>query len=382
MALYDELKTKSSEELKSYIIDDECSPEITELATRILRERNESLGELLYNNIPLSKSEERTEDKLEEEPESNGWILIFCAYLFFLCIGGVFGFAVEGLYPNKIAATIEVLLRWVLASYVYYSVCKRKPNTVPLCLIVAIYLFANYFLALFCYPLTTDMLIGIIISLCITFAWILYFSLSKQVERIFPKKKRRVFPRDKIFFFILMFFCLFGGIGIIINGTKNLQEISTQKPSALVFRNECTDGVISFSVPNGYSCEMNNIPTTHFYITKAKDSVEVSSGFAYSYDEKDQNNTVNELFDDMRDKLQSKGTENSTLSVFEQKGNVYVYHRRYAYWDARKADETVELDAYVLWRIGTNKYAVVKEVRLLDSPSSTIEAIVGSLRFK
>ena len=382
MALYDELKTKSSEELKSYIVDDECSPEITELATQILRERNESLGELLYGEAPSIDSEEGTEEKLEEEPPTNGWILIFCAYLFLLCIGGVFGFAVEGLYPNKIAATIEVLLRWVLASYVYYSVCKRKPNTVPLCLIVAIYLFANYFLALFCYPLTTDMLIGIIISLCITFAWILYFALSKQVERIFPKKKRRIFPKDKMFLFILIFLCFFGGLGIIINGTKNLQEISTPKPTALISHNECTDGVIAFSVPGGYSCEMNNIPTTHFYVTKDNDSVEVSGGFAYGYDEKDQNYTVNGLFDDMRDKLQSKGTENSTLSVFEQKGNIYVFHRRYAYWDAKNADEAVELDAYVLWCKGTNKYAVVKEVRPLNTPSSTIEAIVGSLRFK
>ena len=59
-----------------------------------------------------------------------------------------------------------------------------------------------------------------------------------------------------------------------------------------------------------------------------------------------------------------------------------MVHRRYAYWDARNADEAVELDAYVLWCKGTNKYAVVKEVRPLNTPSSTIEAIVGSLRFK
>ncbi|MCR5050584.1 MAG: DUF2569 domain-containing protein [Paludibacteraceae bacterium] len=383
MALYDEFKTKSSEELKSYIVDDECSPEITELATQMLRERNESLGELLYGEAPSLDSEEGTEEKLEGEPESNGWILIFCAYLFFVSIASVFGLAVEGLHSNKIAAAIEVIIRCFLAIYVYYSVCKRKPNTVFVCLTASIYWFSGYFFALFCYPLSDiGMLSGIIISLCVSLAWILYFIFSKQVERIFPKKKRRVFPRDKIFFFILMFFCLFGGLGIIINGAKNLQEISTPKPTALISRNECTDGVIAFSVPNGYYCEMNNIPNTHFYITKAKDSVEVSCGFAYGYDERDQNNTVNELFDDMRDKLQSKGTENSTLSVFEQKGNVYMYHRRYAYSDANSADEAVELDAYVLWRIGTNKYAVVKEVRLLNTPSSTIEAIVNSLRFK
>ena len=382
MALYDELKTKSSEELKSYIIDDECSPEITELATQILRERNESLGELLYSNIPLSESEESSEEKTEEEPEGNGWILIFCAYLFFVSIASVFGLAV-GLNPNKIAATIEVIIRCFFAVYAYYSFCKRKPNTVFVCLTASVYLFASYFFAFFCFPLSDiGMLGGGIICLCTCLAWILYFIFSKQVERIFPKKKRKAFLWDKIILFVLIFLCLSGGIGIIINGAKNLQEISTQKSSALASRNECTDGVIAFSVPNGYSCEMNNIPTTHFYITKSKDSVEVSSGFAYDYDEKDQNYAVNELFDEMRDKLQSKGTENSTLSVFEQKGNVYVYHRRYAYWDAENADETVELDAYVLWCMGTNKYAVVKEVRLLNTPSSTIEAIVGSLRFK
>lgn len=379
MALYDELKTKSSEELKSYIIhEDEYTEEMAEMAEQILKERGEEVDvdQLIIENSP------------NREEKIKGWLIVFLVYIFIDCAISVCQLRINIVDPNyefSIGRIIELLFYVYLVGFGFDSIVRRKPNAVFLCQAATIYsilvsigtlMVSNGFENL---EFNT---IRRLITLFVSFAWVVYFKFSKQVERIFPKEKRMVFPKDKAIVAVLFFPFVIGFRDGFINAFIEAHEDNTTKPSAFVSRNECTDGVISFSVPNGYSCEMNNIPTTHFYITKAKDSVEVFSGFVYSYDEKDQNNTVNELFDDMRDKLQSKGTENCTLSVFEQKGNVYVYHRRYAYWDARKADETVELDAYVLWRIGTNKYAVVKEVRLLDSPSSTIEAIVGSLRFK
>ena len=379
MALYDELKTKSSEELKSYIIhEDEYTEEMAEIAEQILKERGEEVDvdQLITENSPNSK------EKIK------GWLIVFLVYIFIDCAISVCQLRINIVDPNyefSVGGIIELLFYVCLVGFGFDSVVRRKPNAVYLCEAAAIYSVAVSIGTLMVSHGFKDMefeTVRRLITLFGSFGWVLYFKYSKQVRRIFPEEKRMVFPKDKAMVAVLFFPVVIGLSDGFFSSLKKAHDENIVSPLALVFRNESTDGVIAFSVPDGYSCEMNNIPTTHFYVTKDKDSVEVFGGFAYGYDEKNQNYTVNELFDDMRNELQSKGTENSTLSVFEQKGNVYVYHRRYAYWDAKNADEAVELDAYVLWCKGTNKYAVVKEVRPLNTPSSTIEAIVAAWRFE
>ena len=219
-------------------------------------------------------------------------------------------------------------------------------------------------------------------TLCISFAWILYFRFSTQVNQTFPKEERIVSRRDKVLLVLLLIIPnVLGFFAGVVDGVKKARNY--HEKILVDASNEYTDGIIAFSIPDGCRCkeklEGRNMVSS---ITKDKWEVLVSSGTISDLNDDNLNSIAKEIFEEMRREHQLRGKETITLSVFEQRENSYIFHKKFVYSDFKGGCDALEMDAYVLFCKGSNKYASVKELHPVKSAPSDIEAIVGTLRFK
>ena len=250
MALYDVLKSKTSEELKSFLIDDNCSPEMTEIATQILHERNESIDDLLYNepvsSIDSEPKEIQSTDNTEEE-KIKGWFFLFLAYICLEAFLNVLHWRLGWTNPSfrtPAIGALELLYLVGLASYLIELVVKRKPNAIFWCKTTL-----GYFIAISCLNLLichfdsiNFNIIHRIFTICAATAWLLYIRFSKQVNRIFPKEKRKVLDRDKAFLTMLIIPYLLGFFAGIVKGFENARNNDiNQNTPVVITSTECTD---------------------------------------------------------------------------------------------------------------------------------------------
>lgn len=291
--------------------------------------------------------------------------------------------SIDSHYKFVADCIFEVLPYMILVAKTVDAVARRRANAIFWTKTTLIYLVAVSCL----YLLVSNFdnlefnLIRRLFTLCISSAWILYFRFSKQVNQIFPKEERKVSKRDKILLTLLIIPYVIGFFAGVIDGFSKARN--NQEKSAVITSNEYTDGVIAFSIPEGCSCtETRKGETTTFCITKDKWMVSVSSGAISRFQEEYLNSIVEEILEETRKEQQRKGAETTTFSVFEQRGNSYIYHKKFEYTDLKEVNEVLELDAYVLFHVGTNKYAIVKESHPINSLPSGIETIVNSIRFK
>ena len=280
----------------------------------------------------------------------------------------------------------EVLPFIFLATITADAVVKLKPNAIfwgKTTLIYFIVISCLHLLVSNFDNLEFNMVRGVF-TLCVSFAWILYFLFSKQVNQIFPKERRKVSKRDKVLLATLLILpyvlVFFAGV---VDGFIKAQNKNNQEHSFIVADNEYTDGVIAFSIPDDCSCvktEEGN--STIFWVTKNKWKVLVYSGAISNFDDAHLSTIAEDIYEKMLREQQLWGAEATTLSVFDQRDDAYIFHKKFRYSDLRGLDQTWELDAYVLFGKSTHNYAIVRETYPINSSSSEIDKIVGAIRFK
>lgn len=235
-----------------------------------------------YNKRINLEKVESTKDIVDAENEEehiacpsydikiHGWLTFF---LFSIALGGliravypIFTYNVTEYDGSHFLAMCDVVLGimlLVLACYVIYSFCKRKPNAVFLAKMYVIVTFTSNTLLLLGggYEDTgLGSLPQIIRSLVWGLIWFLYLSFSEQVQNVIPKPYRKTFSRDYYFmaaFIIIPILCLAIGIGDIFSQRKEQEKefISTTKLNY----NEYTDGRIVFTKPDGFTCEKQEL---------------------------------------------------------------------------------------------------------------------------
>ena len=266
-----------------------------------------------------------------------GW---FAFFLFVIGLGSiaslVYGIAtldLDDYYNSKLFASVEILYKVIyllLAVYTIWSVSKRKLNAIFLCKTTAIFLFISNLLVLAGGDFETSGLGSLrttISSFGWSVIWILYFIFSEQVNRLFPKEKRKVFLRDKILLVLLILPMIFGLCYVIYLGVAGK---SIEINESTLAQNERTDGVIAFIVPEEYSCTPTTTDNlTVFHLTNEDCYITIVG--AVDMDNSDEN--ANEYFRLLKDESLSTWEEKCMLDNTESKGKLAIYHRTYKYID-------------------------------------------------
>lgn len=228
---------------------------------------------------PPTENNEQTSFSNNNEPieKVHGW---FTFFLFVIAIGSIFGLimvcvnmSIDDYYGSQLLAFLEIqqqVFYVALAAYTIYCVLKGKPNAVFWCKFIAVFLFITNLVLLVGGEFddtSLNSLQRVASSFIWSIIWILYFTFSKQVNRLFPKEERKLYSYDKwlaFLFYLPVLLMIVGFIYIGINGSVVKIDRDSLGP------NEYTDGVIAFTAPDGYMVESEDIDDmTHFSVTRA-----------------------------------------------------------------------------------------------------------------
>ena len=331
-----------------------------------------------------------TNDNLNQQPTDkyqpvSGW---FAFFLFVIGLGSVvsliYGVAtldLDDYYNSKVFASVEIIykvLYLLLAAYTIYSVLKRKPNAIFLCITTAVYLIASNILVLVggdFEPTGFGSLRTTVSSFCWSIIWVLYFIFSEQVNRLFPKETRKVFARDKIIIVLLILPMLFGFAYVYHLSTSGT---SVEIAESSLAPNERTDGVIAFTVPDDYTCEV--VPTDELTVFNlSNDDCSIMIIGAVDMDNSAEN--AETYFNAMKDEDVAEWSETCIYDNVDTKGKLVTYHRTYKYTNPNEYFLPVKWDVYVIFDDATGKVAVVSSW-LAFSAFCNSEDIVKSIRFK
>lgn len=336
----------------------------------------------METNDRLSQQTTQPTDKYQQV---SGW---FAFFLFVIGLGSVVSliYCVSSLdlddyYNSKVFASVEIIyhvMYLLLAAYTIYSVLKRKPNAIFLCVTTAVYLVASNILVLIggdFEPAGFGSLRTTVSSFCWSIIWVLYFIFSEQVNRLFPKETRKIYLRDKIIIVLLIMPMLFGFAYVYhLNSSGTSIEIAESSLAP----DERTDGVIAFTVPDDYTCEV--VPTDELTVFNlSNDDCNIMIIGAVDMDNSPEN--AETYFTALKDEDAADWRETCIYENVETKGKLATYHRTYKYTDPNEAFLPVKWDVYVIFDDATGKVAVVSSW-FAFSAYSNIEEVVNSIRFK
>lgn len=386
MALFDILANKTTEELKLYVTDDGYTAEAVETAKSILRERKVDVDELLRIKQEKSDKDKTAEDHKSHDKDTKlgGWIIFFLWSIFAgsirTLISEINNINPDDYFNSKLLITFSVLefINYILlAAYTIFSVWKRKPNAVFLCKLTSIYLFSSNLITLVSGDLDYNATRIHFISFAWSIVWLLYFIFSKHVNQIFPKENRKVYLRDKLFI-AWMILTVFMGVGTTVYMSLNWTSIEIQESS--LAPNEYTDGVIAFTLPEGYSCEMLNPDESSLFEVSNEDHVILILG---AVDRNHSEAHADEYFLVLQhDNIIVNWSENLVLEDVEKRGMLTIYHRTFIYADPDEQYSNIVFDIFVVFDKETGKVALMRDGFLLGCVNSQINDILNSLRFQ
>ena len=329
---------------------------------------------------------EGTENKL------NGWIIF---YLYIIGMGSFLGLVlelvgldIEAYEDYKWLASVVVLDYFFYAAfavYTIYAVVKKKPDAIFLCKVTAIYLFLSNGLNLYAGEFDNEEVLGfslnssqrVITSFVWATFWVLYFFLSKQVNRIFPKEDRIVYKRDIVFTILLLLPTFILGVLIVAGKNMTTSPIIEIAEESLA-ENEKTDGLIAFVVPEDFSCKINDDEgVILFHLNKGTSDILICS----LVNSEESEDVVNSWFRTMWDESMGGWKEEYLCDTVIVNDDRRTYHRFIRYSD--QDDEYIPIlwDAYILYDGETGKMAIVSNWYRSDELPCT-EEIIHTIRFK
>ena len=312
---------KSNEELIDYLEKWKFKYEFISLVKNELNERN-----LTYENKELIEKV-RDNHFTNKEEKIHGWLVVF---LIAIGIGGLLspfmGFSRMdiadydiglGLFWANIGMVCDGILLLgytALAVYIIISFLTYKPNAVLLgkayliivFIINVIFLIGGEYESKGVFSLSET-----IRSLIWGVIWFLYLTHSEQVKRLFPKKQRTIFTRDKLLLtaivgpvIIWLFFSFV--LGIALGFKEGLSQINKEKliDERTLSENEYTDGLIIFECPDGLIAEKQEMDDGDTFYTLYNDDVSITIFSAYDendspeYFEKIMQDWTNDSFSD------------------------------------------------------------------------------------
>ncbi|MBO7438938.1 MAG: DUF2569 family protein [Bacteroidales bacterium] len=258
----------------------------------------------LTNNI----KPEITAAYLKSTTKISGWLTFF---LVAMILGGL----VSAIYPiatlnmadynnSVILASGDIIvgiLLLALAIYTLYAFLQRRPDAVFSAKTYVVTAFSiNLFALIISKATDTEIddfrgISGIIRSLIWTVIWFAYLCLSDQVETVIPSSYRKIFMHNYIFIASLsllpIFLITLGFLSGMSVAASHQAEVEENLKNLVLQENERTDGVIVFTMPDGFQCTEEDAEGTKIFSLKGE--VEKAALFSV-YD----NDASESLFDD------------------------------------------------------------------------------------
>ena len=299
--------------------------------------------------------ESTTEECDVKEEKIHGWLSFFMLVIGLGSVIAIFynlystsfsDFDTEQGYAMQMFGFIsEIILEFgifAIAIYTVTSFYRYKPNAVALAKIYVISVFVTNLIGLLSGELESNgtslgSVGGAVRSLIWGIIWFIYLSQSEQVKRLFPKKNRKLYKRDKIIlvstfapciiWFICVFFLAFGQAAMI---EKAVTQAAIEESSLTL--NEYTDGRVAFTKPSEFTIEKQiQDDITFFSLAKADSTVSII--ICSDFDNNDNQNYFNNCMEGWEDvSLIGFKSEIKVNNHYNKDGNsIYIKTLKYDY---------------------------------------------------
>lgn len=225
---------------------------------------------------------EITAQYLKSTTKIHGWLTFF---LVTIILGGLF----SAIYPiatlnmaeynnSAVLASgdiIEGILLLILAIYTLYAFIQRRPDAVFSAKTYVVTAFViNLFVLLISKATDTEITdfrgaSGLIKSLIWGVIWFSYLCLSEQVDTVIPPSYRKIYTHNYVFaalLFLVPTVLIGGGVYSIISAANvHKAEAEENRKNLVLQENERTDGVMVFTVPDGFQCTEEKIEGTTLF---------------------------------------------------------------------------------------------------------------------
>ncbi len=301
------------------------------------------------NSIPVDNSTQEnasgsenhgfsiTSEYLLRNTDIKGWLSFF---LFTMVLGGLFSlilpiatFNVIEYGGSYILALTDVAfgaMLFALACYTAYSFTNRKPDSVFLGKVYTIAIFVSSLFVLFGGEFEETgigSLKQIIRSLVWSTIWFSYLSVSNKVNEVIPKEFRKKTSKDYYIVTALVVVpVLFLAIGVGDVALKAQEQTQTFIQTAVLGKNEYTDGKIIFTRPDSFTCEKKELTDPEITVFELESenigTVTLCSDYETVFSLKNFNSYWSNWQDQDAAKFQSENVINEKRSV---NGHSYFY---------------------------------------------------------
>lgn len=211
-----------------------------------------------------------TSEWLKENTNIHGWLSFF---FFAIAIGGV----ISAAYPivtfnaadyegNMWLGAIDILLgigMLAIAIYTIYAFTQRKPNAIFYGRLYVVLVFVTNIILLIGNPDAglggvKQTFKGIIWGII----WFLYLLFSEQVQEVIPQSFRKVSKFDwgvLASIVIVPFLCYAIGVSRLNAEVENRESLEAEIREVPLADNERTDGRVIFTIPEGFSCDSEEV---------------------------------------------------------------------------------------------------------------------------
>lgn len=184
------------------------------------------------------------DDDRWEDPSVTGWLMLYCVWLMFEIVIGVWS-VFQLPYVPEWAKTLGYL-PYLLPAYSLLAVFLRFRDAVAASLVsLSIFIFSgivNLIVFLTVDNITSAITVGLL-GISVSFIWIVYFSRSKLVRVRFPKEERRLFAIDWILFILSIALCMILNLSTLGN-LGNYKNNSSEEYRETI---EAAKGLIGFN---------------------------------------------------------------------------------------------------------------------------------------
>lgn len=328
-----------------------------------------------------------TAEYLKENSEIGGWLAFF---LFSICLGGTIS-AIMSLVQmssadyqgSTLLAFTDIALGFMLCAlgfYTLYSFIQRKPDAVYLGKLYVVTTFLSNLLVLFNGDFEATglgSLPQIVRGLVWGIIWYVFLCQSTRVEEVIPKEYRKTTTKDYCITIALYLI----PIVLFIAGVASLQTVHQKQQEEFVQTaqlgvDEYTDGKMIFKLPEGFTCEREELEEPKLTVFNLENSNIGNVTMCSDYDTDISQKNFNQY---------CKGWEDESASQYAS--SVVCNEKRSingrSYWYKVTRYET---NGNVYWRfilLFDNASGKVAVVSAYDSGNdSYIDELLQSIRFK
>lgn len=205
------------------------------------------------------------------------------------------------------------------------------------------------------------------------------FFLSDQVNRIFPKEKRRLFSHDKPIAWLFYSPILIVFFGVLYIGVK---DTVTEIDRNTLGPNEYTDGFVAFTAPDGYMVDSEDVDgMTRFSVARPDSLVLIAVVGGIDTDDSEDNFNLcwEAAIDHSFDAWDSECVTDRQWEEKERK----IYRRTYKYTMELGFWQTDVLwDFYCIFDSRTSRYALISAYSLDEDEDGAIGKVFNSIRFR